>query len=73
MAKSFDSFTAWGVFVGEKGNQLEAFNSQKDPFPPEPSTEVYIAIGRSAVGYMKLYEDNYPDLVEKFRIVYPPR
>ncbi len=62
--------TVWGVFVGEKGDQLEAFNSKSGPFPPDPGTEGYIAIGWPAIGDMRLYKDNYLDFVEKFRIVY---
>ncbi len=61
----------WGVFVGDKGDQLEVFNSKNNPFPPEPSTEGYIAIGWSAIGDMRLYKNNYSDYIEKFRIVYP--
>jgi len=60
----------WGVFVGDGGDQLETFNSKNGPFPPEPGSEGYIAIGWPAIGDMKLYKDNYPDFVEKFRIVY---
>ncbi len=61
----------WGVFVGDGGDQLETFNSKNGPFPPEPSSEGYIAIGWPAVGDMKLYNDDYSDYVEKFRLVYP--
>jgi predicted Mrr-cat superfamily restriction endonuclease len=63
--------TVWGVFVGDKGDQLETFNSRSGPFPPEPGTEGYIAIGWPAIGDMNLYKDNYHDFVDKFRIVYP--
>ena len=61
----------WGVFVGDAGDQLETFNSKNGTFPPEPSSEGYIAIGWPAVGDMKLYQNNYSDYIEKFRIVYP--
>lgn len=61
----------WGVFVGDAGNQLETFNSKKGPFPPEPKSEGYIAIGWPAIGDMKLYKDNYSDYIEKFRMIYP--
>jgi len=61
----------WGVFVGDSGSQLETFNTMAGPFPPEPGTDGYIAIGWSAVGDMRLYKSNYADYVEKFRIVYP--
>ena len=61
----------WGVFVGDAGDQLEAFNSKAGPFPPDPGSVGYIAIGWPAVGDMRLYKDNYPDFVEKFRIAYP--
>lgn len=60
----------WVVHVGEKGYQLPAFNSQKGPFPPEPSTEGYIAIGWPAVGDMNLYENGYADYISKFFKVY---
>jgi predicted Mrr-cat superfamily restriction endonuclease len=60
----------WGVFVGDEGDQLETFNTMTGPFPPEPGTDGYIAIGWPAVGDMRLYTDNYADYVEKFRIVY---
>ena len=62
--------SVWGVFVGEKGYQLAAFNSQHGPFPPEPGTEGYIAIGWPAVGDMTLYENNYSDFLSKFRKAY---
>jgi restriction system protein len=61
----------WGVFVGEAGNQLEAFNTMAGPFPPESGTEGYVAIGWPAIGDMRLYAGNYADYVEKFRVVYP--
>jgi predicted Mrr-cat superfamily restriction endonuclease len=61
----------WGVFVGDGGDQLETFNSKLGPFPPEPGSEGYIAIGWPAAGDMKLYQDNYPDYIDKFRMVYP--
>lgn len=60
----------WGVFVGERGYELETFNSQRGQFPPEPSTEGYIAIGWPAIGDMNLYEGDYRDYVSKFRKVY---
>lgn len=61
----------WGVFVGERGYLLEAFNSQTGPFPPKPNGEGYIAIGWPAVGDMRLYENKYSDYLEKFSKVYP--
>ena len=61
----------WGVFVGDNGDQLESLNSKTGPFPPEPGTEGYIAIGWAAIGDLRLYKDNYIDFVDKFRIVYP--
>jgi predicted Mrr-cat superfamily restriction endonuclease len=61
----------WGVFVGDSGDQLETFNTKNGPFPPEPGSEGYIAIGWPAIGDMRLYQDNYSDYVDKFRIVYP--
>lgn len=68
---SSDNAKVWGVFVGDNGDQLEAFNSQQGPFPPEPGSEGYVAIGWSAVGDMSMYVDDYSDYVEKFRKVYP--
>jgi hypothetical protein len=61
----------WRVFVGEGGCQLEAFNSQKGPYPPEPDTEGYIAIGWAAVGDMNLYKEDYADFALKCAKVYP--
>jgi len=61
----------WGVFVGDSGDQLETFNSQEGPFPPDPESMGYVAIGWPAIGDMALYANNYADFVEKFRIVYP--
>lgn len=63
--------TVWGVFVGDNGDQLEILNSKSGPFPPEPGSEGYIAIGWPAIGDMRLYKDNYPDYIDKFRVVYP--
>lgn len=64
------SVNVWGVFVGEGGNQLAAFNSNDGPFPPKPGAHGYIAIGWAAVGDMKMYKGNYPDFLGKFSIVY---
>lgn len=61
----------WGVFVGEGGDQLETFNTKSGPFPPEPGTSGYVAIGWPAIGDMRLYEGQYADYIEKFRILYP--
>jgi predicted Mrr-cat superfamily restriction endonuclease len=61
----------WGVFVGERGDQLEAFNSINGPFPPAPGIEGYIAIGWAGIGDMKMFKNNYSDYLEKFRILYP--
>ena len=61
----------WGVFVGEQGDQLEAFNSKSGPFPPEPGTVGHIAIGWASVGNMNMYRDDYADYVAKFRTIYP--
>ncbi len=63
--------SVWGVFVGDRGDQLEVLNSQNGPFPPEPGTSGYVAIGWPLIGDMELYRNNYPDFIEKFRIVYP--
>jgi predicted Mrr-cat superfamily restriction endonuclease len=68
---SNDEVNVWGVFVGDGGDQLEAFNTQNGPFPPEPGSSGFIAIGWPAIGDMRLYQNNYSDYVEKFRIVYP--
>jgi hypothetical protein len=68
---SSDNFIVWGVFVGDKGNQLEIFNSKMGPFPPEPDSEGMIPIGWPATGDLTRFQNNYPDYVEKFRVVYP--
>jgi restriction system protein len=61
----------WGLFVGDNGDQLEVFNSQAGPFPPETGSCGRVAIGWPAIGDLTLYENNYLDYVEKFRKVYP--
>lgn len=61
----------WGVFVGERGDQLEAFNSKNGPFPPSPGVEGYIAIGWAGMGDLLMFKNNYSDYLEKFRILYP--
>jgi hypothetical protein len=61
----------WRVYIGEKGYQLPVFNSQKGPYPPEPDTEGYIAIGWPAVGDMNLYKEDYADFASKYAKVYP--
>lgn len=66
-----DTSTVWGVFVGDNGDQLESLNSKSGPFPPEPGSEGYIAIGWPAIGDLRMYKDNYSDFVDKFRVVYP--
>jgi len=62
--------TVWGVFVGDHGDQLEIFNSKSGPFPPEPGTKGYIAIGWPRIGDLSMFRDNYPDYIEKFRRLY---
>lgn len=63
--------TVWGVFVGDNGDQMEIFNSKYGPFPPEPGTEGYIAIGWPAIGDLMMFKEKYPEYVERFRVVYP--
>lgn len=63
--------TVWGIFVGENGGQLEAFNSKNGPFPPSPGMEGYVAIGWAGMGDLRMFKENYADYLEKFRIVYP--
>ena len=63
--------TVWGVFVGENGEQLEVFNSKSGPFPPDGETEGYIAIGWPAIGDIRMFQNNYTDFVDKFRVIYP--
>lgn len=63
--------TVWGIFVGEKGNQLEAFNSMYGPFPPAQGMEGYVAIGWAGLGNMNMFKNNYSDFLEKYRILYP--
>jgi restriction system protein len=60
----------WGVFVGERGSELAAFNSQTGPFPPKPGTEGFVAIGWPAVGDMRMYKDRYNDFSKNFSLVY---
>tara|TARA_A100000171_G_C2132117_1_gene147470 strand:- start:583 stop:1131 length:549 start_codon:yes stop_codon:yes gene_type:complete len=67
---STNNANVWGVFVGKGGSFLEAFNSFKGPFPPEPNTQGYIAIRWPAIGDMRLYKDDYPDFIDKFRLAY---
>ena len=68
---SVENKKVWGIFVGDAGDQLEAFNSQNGPFPPDPDSIGYIAIGWPAIGDLRLYNNNYADFIEKFRVVYP--
>lgn len=65
--------SVWGVFVGESGGQLEAFNSTNGPFPPTPGMEGYIAIGWAGMGDLRMFKKNYSDYLEKFRILYPDK
>ncbi len=60
----------WGVFVGEHGSDLDAFNSQNGPFPPKPGTEGYVAIGWAAVGDMRMYKRRYHDFLKNFSLIY---
>jgi predicted Mrr-cat superfamily restriction endonuclease len=62
--------TVWGVFVGNNGDQLEVFNSKYGPFPPKVDSEGYIAIGWPSIGDLRMFEDDYTDFVQKFRIAY---
>lgn len=60
----------WGLLVGNKGNQLEIYNSKTGPFPPEPGSEGLVAIGWPAIGDLRMFKENYLDFVTKFRVVY---
>lgn len=62
--------TVWGVFVGDNGDQMEIFNSKHGPFPPAPGAEGYIAIGWPAIGDLRMFRENYPEYVERFRVQY---
>lgn len=73
MSKSAGIPTIWGVFVGDNGDQLEIFNSKTGPFPPETDSEGMIAIGWPATGNIMMFQNNYPDYIEKFRVVYPDK
>ena len=69
--KNNDNPKIWGVFVGERGDQLAAFNSNDGPFPPKPNAMGYVAIGWAKVGDMTMYAGDYNDFRKKFAIVYP--
>lgn len=71
MSKEPAAPTVWGVFVGDNGDQLEVFNSKLGPFPPEPGSYGLIAIGWPAIGDLRMFQNNYLDYVDKFRVVYP--
>jgi hypothetical protein len=60
----------WVCFVGEKGDALKEFNSKAGPFPPQPGTKGYIAIGWPQIGNLTMYEGNYADYAEKFARLY---
>jgi len=60
----------WATFVGAKGDQLKAFNSQ-DSYPPKEKTDGYVAIGWSAMGDMALYEESgHADYLARFKKIY---
>lgn len=61
----------WGVFVGERGSELAAFNSNNGPFPPKPGAEGFVAIGWAAVGDMRMYKSRYQEFLKNFSILYP--
>lgn len=61
----------WGVFVGERGSQLAAFNTEYGPFPPKPNTDGYVAIGWAGIGDMLTYKNRYNAFRENFSIAYP--
>jgi hypothetical protein len=62
----------WVCFVGEKGDALEAFNSKAGPFPPQPGTKGYIAIGWPQIGNLTMYEGNHDDYAKNFAKLYNP-
>lgn len=63
--------TIWGVFVGEGGDHLEAFNSLEAPFPPKPGSTGYIAIRWGSIGNMNMWKGDYKGFIDKFRFLYP--
>ena len=63
--------TVWGVFVGDNGDQLEIFNSKTGPFPPDIDSVGMISIGWPATGDLMMFQNNYPDYIDKFRVIYP--
>lgn len=62
--------TVWGVFVGEHGDQLAAFNNKNGQFPPEPGFIGYVAIGWAAMGDMGQYKSRRDDFEQQFSINY---
>ena len=62
--------TVWGLFTGERGDQLPALTRLVGPFPPIAGSEGWVAIGWPALGSMKIWENDYATYYKKFRIVY---
>lgn len=62
----------WGMFNGEKGDQLPALTRAAEAsFPPKVGSEGWIAIGWPAIGDMKMWQDDYKTYFLKFQSVYP--
>jgi hypothetical protein len=62
----------WGMFNGEKGDQLPALTRAAEvSFPPKVGSDGWIAIGWPAIGDMKMWRDDYKTYFLKFQSVYP--
>jgi hypothetical protein len=62
--------TVWNMANGEKGDQLPHLNS-KQPFPPEPGSDGWIAMGWPGVGDMRIWDNDHGNYSDKFRLIYP--
>jgi hypothetical protein len=63
--------SVYGVFVGEKGDQLRHFNEKIALFPPEPGSKGWIAIGWPALGSLDIYENDVPRYNAAYERAYP--
>ena len=60
----------WGMFNGERGNQVPALHP-KGPFPPSEGSEGWIAIGWPAIGSLTIWKDDHRTYLKKFALAYP--
>lgn len=61
----------WAMFNGKRGDQLPILNQSGGPFPPQPASRGWVAMGWPEIGSMKIWEKDFANYERKFKVAYP--